>query len=104
MHNGPVPADPGQGEPCPDWEPVITCPDPMSAEEWQALSDRDAVDGFDPGRFQDEDEFRGPGEDLAEADLAALEAEADRLEAERQLDAAFLADPATAGLAGAVLA
>src|SRR5579862_7421732 len=92
-----------QPEPDPR-EPVFTRPDPRSAEERQALADRDAVDEFDPDRFQDEDEFWGPGEDLTGADLAALEAEADRIEAECLLDAAFLADPATAELAGAVLA
>src|ERR1700761_3914525 len=107
----PAPANPGRdvsrpgAQPEPDSrEPVFTRPDPVSAEEWQALAGRDVIDEFDPDRFQDEDEFWGPGEDLTGADLAALEAEADRLEAERELDAAFLADPATAELAGAVLA
>src|SRR5579871_5136661 len=104
----PAPATPGRdaarpgAQPGPD--PVVTCPDPMSAEEWQARADLDAAGDFDPDRFQDEDEFWGPGEDMTGADLAALEDEADRLEAERELDAAFLADPATAELAGAVLA
>jgi Domain of unknown function (DUF222) len=44
------------------WEPVITRPDPMTAEEWQAQADRD-TDDFDPDRFQDEDEFWDPGEE-----------------------------------------
>src|SRR5579859_4302412 len=81
----PAPADPGRdvsrpgAQPAPDSrEPVFTRPDPMTAEERQALADRDATHDFDPGRFQDEDEFWGPGEDLSGADLAALEAEADR--------------------------
>jgi Domain of unknown function (DUF222) len=107
----PAPANPGRddpragAQPGPDfWEPVVTSPDPMSAEEWRALADRDAEDDFDPDRFQDEDEFWGPGEDLTKADLAALEAEADRIEAERALDASFLAAPATAELAGRMLA
>src|SRR5579871_4067721 len=107
----PAPANPGRdaarpgAQPGPDsWEPVVTRPDPLTAEEWRALADLDAAGESDPDRFQDEDEFWGPGEDLTGADLAALDAEADRLEAERELDAAFLADPATAELAGAVLA
>ena len=111
MPQDPAPANPGRddpragAQPGPDsWEPVVTCPDPMSAEEWQARADRDAEDDFDPDRFQDEDEFWGPGEDLTVADLAALAAEADRMEAERALDAAFLAAPATAELAGRMLA
>ena len=68
--------DPGRyvSEPDEAWEPVITRPDPLSAEEWQALADRDAADDFDPGRFQDEDEFWGPGEDLTEAELAEIAA------------------------------
>jgi hypothetical protein len=42
-----VPADPGRDESRPDWEPVITRPDPMSAEEWQALADFDPAEDTD---------------------------------------------------------
>ncbi|MGD0242887.1 MAG: hypothetical protein ABSB59_21495 [Streptosporangiaceae bacterium] len=56
------------------WEPVITRPDPMTAEEWQARLDCEADDGLDPEMFQDEDEFWRPGEeDLAGAARAADE-------------------------------
>ena len=73
MRNGPVPADPGQDDSWPAWEPVITRPDPMTAEEWQARADCDVDDDFDPERFQDEDEFLRLGEeDFTEAELAEI--------------------------------
>jgi uncharacterized protein DUF222 len=55
---------------------------------------------------QDGEEYLDPESDEfpPDLDLGALEAEADRIEAEQELDAAFLADPATAELAGAMLA
>jgi hypothetical protein len=73
MRNGPVPADPGQDDSWPVWEPVITRPDPMTAEEWQTRADCDVDDDFDPERFQDEDEFLRLGEeDFTEAELAEI--------------------------------
>jgi hypothetical protein len=62
-------AAPPVDEPVP-WEPVITCPDPQSAEEREALL---ALDGLDPEVFQDEDEFWRPGEeDFTGAELAEI--------------------------------
>jgi hypothetical protein len=57
MHSGPVPADPGRDEdparrapgPAEDeavpWGPVVTCPDPMSEADQQALLDAVTDDG-----------------------------------------------------------
>ena len=54
MLKEPVPADPERDESRPDWEPVITRPDPMTAEEWQAWLDFDPAEdcgsGGVPGR------------------------------------------------------
>jgi hypothetical protein len=72
MREGPVPANPGQDESWPGWEPVITCPDPQTAEEREALL---AFEGLDPERYQDEDEFLRPGEeDFTETELAEISA------------------------------
>ncbi|MGD0243080.1 MAG: DUF222 domain-containing protein, partial [Streptosporangiaceae bacterium] len=85
------------GQPEPDsWGPVITCPDPVSLEEWLASD----LDEDEPPDFCEEDlDPEGSGLPWDE-DLAAI----DRFVAERELDAAFLARPETAELAGAVLA
>jgi hypothetical protein len=48
MGKGPVPADPGRDEPHLGWEPVITRPDPMSAEEWQAQLECEPAGDADP--------------------------------------------------------
>lgn len=65
------PGEPG-GEPV-AWEPVITRPDPMSAEEWQAWADHEADEDTDPEELQDEDDFLYPGElELTEAELAEI--------------------------------
>jgi len=108
MSQGPVPADPGRGvsrpgaQPEPDhWEPVITRPDPMSPDEWQAWLELDPADS-EPA----EDGYADPdGTELPwDEDLAALEAETDQIAAERAADAEYLADAETAELAGAVAA
>jgi hypothetical protein len=80
-----VPADPGRDESRPDWEPVITRPDPMSAEEWQALADFDPAEDTDPETYQDEEDFLCPDADLTEAELAEI------------AEATALAAPVTAG-------
>src|SRR5438270_11820407 len=97
MRDGPVPADPGRDEPRPDWEPVITCPDPMSAEEWQAELDCEPAGGTDPEEFPDEEDYLDPGVlDLTDAELAEI-AEAVRFAAAaagRATGAEDEADPA----------
>ena len=103
----PVPANPGRrvsrpgAQPEPDyWEPVITRPDPVSLEEWLAAD----LNEEEPPGF-DEDDLDPEGSALPwDEDLAALVAETDQVMAERAADAAFLARPGTAELAGAVLA
>ena len=107
MPQEPVPATPGRGvsparaQPEPDfWEPVITRPDPLSLEEWLA-SDSDDVE---PPDFC-EDDLDPEGSALPwDEDLAAIVAGTDQVMAGRAADAAFLARPETAELAGAVLA
>lgn len=104
----PAPADPGRGvsrpgaRPEPDgWEPVITRPDPVPLEEWLAWDpdEEDEPPGFD------EDDLDPEGSALPwDEDLAAIVAETDQVMAERAADAAFLARPETAELAGALLA
>ena len=52
-----TPPGPGQAPPPgePDWEPVITRPDPMPAGEWQAWLDHLAEEDepFDPEEYAD---------------------------------------------------
>ena len=99
MPQEPAPADPGREQsrpgmpPAPDqvppaagddaWEPVITCPDPVSAEELEAWLDHLAGqdEPFDPEEYPDPDGPPPPGEDeLTAAEAAevreAVEAEA----------------------------
>jgi Domain of unknown function (DUF222) len=68
------------------WEPVITRPDPMTAQEWQAQAwaDFDPAEDTDPETHQDEDDFLSPGADLTGAELAEI------------AEATWLAAPATA--------
>ena len=66
MHSGPVPADPGRDEDparrapgsaedeAVPWEPVVTRPDWMTGEDWQAYLDA-AADDDEPS-----DEQEGP--------------------------------------------
>jgi hypothetical protein len=81
---------------------VITRPDPVSLEEW--LSWDVDEDEDEPPDF-DEDDLDPEGSGLPwDEDLAAIVAETDQVMAERAADAACLACPGTAELAGAVLA
>src|SRR5882724_6985607 len=92
MREGPVPANPGQDESWPGWEPVITCRDPQTAEEREALL---AFEGLDPERYQDEDEFLRPGEeDFTEAELAEI---AEATAARSPVSSARLLAPACSG-------
>ncbi|HEX5303911.1 MAG TPA: DUF222 domain-containing protein, partial [Streptosporangiaceae bacterium] len=112
MPRDPAPANPGQGasrsgaRPEPDspgpgyWEPVITRPDPVPLEEWLAW---DPEEDEPPGLDEDDLDPEGSGLPWDE-DLAAIVAETDQVMAGRAADAAFLARPETAELAGAVLA
>ena len=53
----PAPVDPPPGEPPPGeppWEPVITRPDPMTAEEWQAWCDATADEPEPPDPDEEE--------------------------------------------------
>ena len=73
------------------WEPVITRPDPMTAEEWEAWLDCEPAEGTDPDAYPDEEEYLSPGAlDLTEAELAEI-AEATALAAPVTADDA---DPA----------
>ncbi len=54
------------------WMPVITRPDPMTAEEREACLERDLAEDLDPGELQWEDEFLDPDADLTEAELAEI--------------------------------
>src|SRR5690242_14580682 len=67
---GPMAASPAD-EPAP-WEPVITRPDPMTAEEWEASLERDLAEDLDPDDLAWEDDFWCPDADLAEAELAEI--------------------------------
>ena len=79
-------------EPAP-WEPVITRPDPMTAEEWEACLQRDLAEDLDPDELQCEDDFLNPDADLTEAELAEI--------AEAMQERAAVAPGATAGAAEA---
>ena len=79
MPPGPAPADPGRDEPGPgtppgpDWEPVITRPDPMSEEEREAWLDTLAGqdEPFDPEEYPDPDGPPPPGQDELTAEEIA---------------------------------
>ena len=60
-------------EPAP-WEPVITRPDPMTAEEWEILLEHDLAEDLDPDDLQCEDDFLNPDADLTGAELAEIAA------------------------------
>ena len=76
-------------EPAP-WEPVITRPDPMTAEEWEILLEHDLAEDLDPEELQSEDDFLNPDADLTEAELAEIAAAMQ----ERAADAAAVAGQA----------
>jgi hypothetical protein len=107
MPQEPAPADPGRGmppfgaQPEPDhWEPVITRPDPMPPDEWEALlaASLDEVEPPEDGEehLDPEDSVLPPDEDLA-----VIEDETDRFAAECFAEAQCLGQPETAELAGA---
>ncbi len=59
------------------WEPVVTCPDPMTAGEWQAQLEREAAEWSDPEEYPDEEDYLDPGAlDLTGAELAEIAAAA----------------------------
>jgi hypothetical protein len=76
-------------EPAP-WEPVITRPDPMTAEEWEILLEHDLAEDLDPGELAWEDDFLDPDADLTGAELAEIAAAMQ----ERAADAAAVAGQA----------
>jgi hypothetical protein len=103
----------GPGEPggaAPAWEPVITRPDPMTAEEWRAQLDCEPDDRSDPEEYLDEEDYLNPDAlDLTEAELAEIAA-ATRLAAlaagqatgsEAEADPAGMADALMAQAAAA---
>src|SRR5215470_6093722 len=85
------PSEPGSG--AAGWEPVITRPDPMTAEEWEACLERDLAEDVDPGELQWEDDFWCPDADLTDAELAEI-AEAMEARAAAAPGAVAGADPA----------
>ena len=93
MSTGPVLADPGRDGSAPGWEPVITRPDPMTAEEREACLERDLAEDLDPEELQCEDDFLNPDADLTEAELAEIAA--------AMRERAAVAPGARAGAAGA---
>ena len=56
------------------WEPVITRPDPVTAEEWEAWLDFDPAEDTDPDAYPDEEDYLSPDADLAGAELAEIAA------------------------------
>ena len=54
------------------WEPVITRPDPMSAEEWQAWIECEPAEDADPEAYPDEEDYLSPDAELTEAELAGI--------------------------------
>jgi len=82
-------------EPAP-WEPVITRPDPMTAEEWEILLEHDLAEDLDPDDLAWEDDFLNPDADLTGAELAEIAAAMQ----ERAADAAAMAGQAGADPAG----
>jgi Domain of unknown function (DUF222) len=95
------------------WEPVMTRPDPMSAEEWRSQLECEPAEGSDPEEYPDEEDYLNPDAlDLTDAELAEIAA-ATRLaalaagQAYGTEGAAPGADPAgadPAGVADALLA
>jgi hypothetical protein len=79
------------------WEPVITRPDPMPAEEWQAQLACEAAGDTDPEAYPDEEDYLNPDAELTAAELAEI-TEAARLAsgAEDGADPAGVADALTA--------
>jgi hypothetical protein len=83
------------------WKPVITRPDPMSAEEW--LSELECEPGAwtDPEEYPDEEDYLDPGVlDLTDAELAEI-AEAAQAPAADDADPTGIADVLAAQAAAA---
>ncbi len=69
------PSEPG-GE-ASEWEPVITRPDPMTAEQWRAELECEPAEWCDPDEYPDEGDCLDPGAlDLTDAELAEIAAAA----------------------------
>jgi hypothetical protein len=93
---GPARRPGGPGGAVSAWEPVITRPDPMPAEEWQAQLDCEPAEETDPEEYPDEEDYLNPDAlDLTDAELAEI-AEANRFAAPGAGQAAG-AEGATAG-------
>ena len=58
-------------EPAP-WEPVITRPDPMTAEEWEACLERDLAEDQDPDELQDRQRKDDPAKQGPEGRVVEL--------------------------------
>jgi Domain of unknown function (DUF222) len=58
------------------WEPVITRPDPVTAQEWRAWADFDPAEDTDPEAYPDEEDYLSPGADLTRDELAGIAAAA----------------------------
>jgi hypothetical protein len=68
---------PAERPPSPDWEPVVTRPDPMTEEEREAGLAAEEDEPFDPEEWRDPDGPPPPGEDeLTPDELAGVEAAA----------------------------
>jgi hypothetical protein len=108
MHSGPVPADPGRDEdparrvPEPadlvPWEPVVTRPDPLTAQEWLESLDATADDDEPP----DGDEQEDPPP--LDCDWGQIDAEARRAAGDQARADATAARLGLTGALGAVAA
>jgi hypothetical protein len=57
------------------WEPIITRPDPMSAEEWQSQLECEPAEGSDPEEYPGEEDYLSPDAlDFTDAELAEIAA------------------------------
>src|SRR6201995_5663281 len=89
------PGAPGGGVPdggASAWEPVITRPDPMTAQEWQAQIECGPSEWTDPEEYPGEEDYLDPGAlDLTDAELAEIAA-ATQVQAADHADPAGIAD------------
>ncbi len=83
------------------WEPVITRPDPMTAEEWRAELECEPVGWTDPEEYPVEEDYLDPEVlDLTDAELAEIAA-ATRVHAANDADPAGVSDVLAAQAAAA---
>src|SRR5947209_13728698 len=83
------------------WEPVITRPDPMTAEEWRAELECEPAGWTDPEEYPVEEDYLDPEVlDLTDAELAEIAA-ATRVQAANDADPAGVADVLAAQAAAA---